>query len=502
MASKRKPARGSRNWTWTRVAIGTGVLLLVLAAVLAFNTMRMEREALAEAPPPPPATDSAAVERLAAALRIPTISSDAGPPSPEALAAFEVHLERSFPHVHAALTRERIGGGSLLYTWPGNDPSVPALLLAAHQDVVPVDAESESRWTHLPFGGVVAGGFVWGRGALDDKGSLMAILEAVERLLERGFRPRQTVYLAFGHDEEIGGSGAMAIAELLRDRGARIGLALDEGFAVVDGVVPGVKRPVALIGVGEKGYLSVELTATGSGGHSSMPAPDNAAVRIARAVDRIVGNPMPARLDGVTGDMLDSIAPYTDGTMRIALANRWLTESLVKSRLLAAPSTAAAIRTTTAPTILQAGTKDNVLPQSARAVVNHRILPGDTIAQVLDHHRRVIGDGRVHIQALAGASNPGAPASTRSGDYQRLRGVIREAFPHAVVAPGLVLGATDGRHYQEFARTVLRFAPFTMKPDDLARFHGNDERLGIADYMRAIAFYERLISSSSLRRDN
>ena len=469
--------------------------MLALVAVLAFNTMRLKAEPLADGPSPAPAVDPAAVGRLSAALRIPTISSDAGPPPAEARAAFAAHLERSFPRVHAELRREQVGGGSLLYTWQGSDADAPALLLAAHQDVVPIDAGSEARWTHQPFGGVVAGGFVWGRGAIDDKASLMAILEAVERSLARGFRPRQTIYLAFGHDEEIGGSGARAMADLLRRRGATIGLALDEGFAVIDGVFPGVERPVAMIGVGEKGYLSVELTATGEGGHSSAPRPGNAAVRVARAVARIADRPFAARIDGATAAMLDSIAPYTDGTTKVALANRWLFDWLVERRLLADPTTAASIRTTTAPTILQAGTKDNVLPQTARAVVNHRTLPRDTIEEVIEHDRKAIDDPKVRIRALPFHSEAGAPASTESEDYRRLRAVVRQSFPHAVIAPALVLGATDGRHYHGLARTVLRFAPLTLGKDDLARFHGNNERVAIEDYMRAIAFYERLISA-------
>jgi len=324
----------------------------------------------------------------------------------------------------------------------------------------------------------------------------MAILEATERLLARGYRPRQTVYLAFGHDEERGGAGDMALAALLKQRRANVGLALDEGFAVLDGVIAGVRSPVAMIGVAEKGYASVELTATGSGGHSSMPSNDNAAVHIARAVERLAGQPLPARLDGPTAAMFDGIAPYSGGTMRIALANRWLLGPLVKRQLLASPDTAAAIRTTTAPTILTAGTKDNVLPQSARAVINHRILPGDTVGSVIAYDRRAIDDPNVHARVLGGAHDPSRPVAANSPEYQRLATIIRASFPEAAIAPGLVLGATDGRHYEGVARAVLRFSPVTMHKADVMRFHGNDERIGIADYMRSIAFYERLISAS------
>jgi len=389
-----------------------------------------------------------------------------------------------------------MAGGSLLFTWPGSDPSAPALLLCAHQDVVPVESGSEHKWSAPPFSGAIADGFVIGRGTIDDKGSLMAILEATETLLGRGYRPRQTIYLAFGHDEERGGSGAAAMAASLRQRGANIGLALDEGYAVLDGVIAGAHAPIAMVGIAEKGYVSVELAASGEGGHSSMPSDDNAAVRIARAVERIAQHQMPARTQGPTGLMLDGIAPYSDIMMRVALANLWLTRPLVEHQFLSVPSTAAAIRTTSAPTIIDAGTKDNVLPQTARAVVNHRILPGDTVESVLAHDRRVIDDARVQVRPLNIQQNPSRPVSPDSAEFRHLKSVIRTSFPEAAVAPGLVVGATDGRHYEGLARAVLRFAPVTMRKGDLTRFHGNDERIAIADYMRAIAFYERLISAS------
>jgi carboxypeptidase PM20D1 len=466
-----------------------------LIAVVSFNTLRLNGEPLGRAPAPLP-VDAAAVQRLSQALRIRTVSTEAGEASPEVLAAFHAFLQRSFPRVHAQLKREEIAGGSLLFTWQGSDPSAPALLLTAHQDVVPIEAGSERKWSAPPFSGTVANGFVVGRGAIDDKGSLMAVLEAIERLLAQGYRPRQTIYLAFGHDEERDGTGAQAIAALLKQRGAHIGLALDEGYAVLDGVIAGVRPPIAMIGVAEKGYVSVELAATGSGGHSSIPSPDNAAVRIARAVERLAENQMPARIAGPTEAMFDGIAPYGGGAMRVALANRWLTGSLVKRQLLAAPDTAATIRTTTAPTIIAAGTKDNILPQFAHAVVNHRILPGDTVDSVIEHDRRVIDDPRVQVRPIPGGHNPSQPVPASGPEFRQLAAVIHASFPEAAVAPGLVLGATDGRHYEGVARAVLRFSPITMRKADLERFHGNDERIGIADYMRAIAFYERLMSAS------
>lgn len=470
-----------------------GVVLLALVAILTVNTLRARPEPLADSAPPPPGTDPAAVARLAASVRIPTISTSDGPAAPEVLDAFHAFLATSFPRVHATLRREVVAGHSLLYTWPGRDPNAPALLLAAHQDVVPIDPGSERKWHYPPFAGTVADGYVWGRGTIDDKQALIAILEAVERMLARGVQPRETVYLAFGHDEERGGSGAKAISALLRQRGARIGLAMDEGFAVLDGVLGFVSRPVAVIGTAEKGYVSVELTASGTGGHSSMPRPDNAAARVARAVDRIATDQMPTRIEGLAGQLLDALAPYSATPMRVAFTNRWLTAPLITRQFLASPDTAAMLRTTTAPTILQAGTKDNVLPQTARAVINHRILPGDTIDGVVAHDRALADEAQVTVRPLPGGHNPSHPADPSGPDYRRVADTIRAFFPNAPIAPGLVLGATDGRSYEGLARTVLRFNPIVMRKDDLARFHGNDERVSIANHMRAIAFYEKLI---------
>ncbi|MFD1613161.1 M20 family peptidase [Sphingomonas tabacisoli] len=475
-----------------KLLIAIAVVLIILIAILAINTARHSPEQLGKPLPPPP-VDQAAVEHLAAAIRIPTISTESGPAPDAVLDAFAQNLAASYPRVHAALKREVVAGHSLLFTWPGADPAAPALLLAAHQDVVPIEGSSESKWTHPPFAGAVANGFVWGRGTIDDKMSVIAILEATERLLARGFQPKRTIYLAFGHDEERGGSGAQAMAALLKSRGARIGLALDEGYAVLDGVLAGVSRPAAVVGMAEKGYVSVELTASGAGGHSSMPVPDNAAVRVARAVARLADKPFPARVQGLTGDMLTALDPYMDQPLRTVVANRWLTDPLIRSQLLKNPRTAAALRTTTAVTILQGGTKDNVLPQSARAVVNHRILPGDTIDSVVARDRASVDDPKVTVRALPGGHNPSRPASTGSPGYKQLAAAIRATYPYAPIAPGLVLGATDGRSYEPIADASLRFTPMTMRPADLARFHGNDERIGIEEYMRAIGFYERLM---------
>lgn len=475
------------------------VALLVLAVVLGINTARFSSEAPERAPvaPPPPPIDAAAIERLAGAVRFPTVSNEDGRYDAAAFEGLAAYLQQSFPHTHATLTRETVAGHSLLYTWRGTDPSLDPVLLAAHMDVVPVEAGTEAKWTHPPFAGVATEDFVWGRGAWDDKSAVVAILEAVERKVAAGWQPARTVYLAFGHDEEVGGRGAQAMAALLKSRGVSLNLVLDEGSMVLKDMLPGVEPAVALIGIAEKGYASVELTTTAEGGHSSMPSGDNAIVRLSGAVDRLSANPFPARMITPLAGTLDRTGPAMDLPMRIALANRWLTEPLVLRTLGSTPSGSAAVRTTTAPTMFDAGTKANVLPQSARAVVNHRLLPGDTVAEVVARDRRVVGDPEVVVRALPDARNPSKVSPTSGDAYEAVERAVTRIFPDAIVAPSLVIAGTDARHYEPVADAIYRFLPVRANPVELTRFHGTDERIAVADYARAIAFYDAFLDEAA-----
>lgn len=478
---------------WGRLLAG---LLIILIAIVGINTARFRPTRQPDLPPSTVKDDPAAVARLAEAIRIPTVSQETGAADAATLGALHALLLRSFPLVHARLTLEKVAGSSLLYTWTGTDKSLPPLLLLAHQDVVPVEAGSESRWTHPPFAGVVADGAVWGRGSKDDKGMLMAVLESVERQLAAGWQPTRTVILAFGHDEEIGGTGAEAMAGLLKSRGVRPWLVIDEGLAVTEGLLQGVSAPVALIGTAEKGSVSIELTTHAPGGHSSTPPNDNAIVHLSRAIDRLAANPFPARLDQPIAGTFERVGPHMGLGMRAALANLWLTERLVLGQLIKIPSQAASVRTTTAVTIIDAGTKANILPQTARAVVNHRILPGDTVASVLAHDIAAVNDPAVSIKVIAGGRDP-TRVSPQGPAFAALEHAIGRTYPKVIIAPSLTVAGTDSRHYGIVSDAIYRFSPMTIRPADLEQIHGNDEHMKIADYMRAIAFYETMLEEGA-----
>lgn len=493
----RAPRRKLVRWLGGGLVVVLGLLLVLGVKTATTRSLQPPAE-----PPLEPLPDAAAqhrlAERLGRALTYETVSRESGAAPETAMRGLHAYLRAAFPAVHSTLKLETIADFSLLYTWPGSDPSARPYLLLAHQDVVPVEAGTESRWTYPPFSGSVEGGFIWGRGALDDKASVLAILEAVERLVQAGFRPRRTVYLAFGHDEEVSGQqGAMRIAATLQQRGVRLDYVLDEGMIIAKGIMPGLARPVATVGLAEKGYLSVELLVDGTGGHSSMPPPHTAVGVLARAVQRIEDNPLPAALRPPTRQLFEHAAPEVSLPLRLALSNIWLLKPILLRQFASLPSTNALIRTTTAATMIEGSPKANVLPQRARAVVNFRVLPGDTTDQVLAHVRRVVGDPRVQVTPLVqDRSEPSPISSPETASYRGLARSIRSLFPEAIVAPALMIGQADARHFAAIADSTYRFAPLLLTSEDLDRLHGTNERISISNYVAAVRFYGQLIRTS------
>jgi carboxypeptidase PM20D1 len=364
-------------------------------------------------------------------------------------------------------------------------------------DVVPVEPDSEKKWSHPPFAGRIADGYIWGRGAMDDKVNVLGVLEAVELLLAQGFQPQRTIYLAFGHDEEGGGQqGAAKIAALLGQRNVKLDFVLDEGSAITDGIIPRIAAPVAAVGIAEKGYLSLQLTVDAPGGHSSMPPASTAIGILSRAIDKIERTPFPARIDGAMEEFFAFVGPEMPWLERALLANQWVFEPWLKRELAKSPLTATLIRTTQAATLFYAGVKENVLPTQARAVVNFRLLGGDTIDRVQSRTREIIGDARVKIAPLAPATEASPISSSDADSFKLLHRTIRQVHPKVIVAPFLAIATTDARHYGKLSNNIYRFVPITVRPQDTDRFHGVDERISVQDYERCVRFYAQLIRNS------
>ncbi len=480
-----------------RILVIILALVLLLLCVVTVRTMLVADRQITVEPAPPVAMDfERAAERLAGAIRYKTISyQENSRRSTVEFLRLHQYLEQAFPLVHKSLAKEVVNNYSLLYTWKGSSQKLKPIILLAHMDVVPAVVEGADDWKYPPFAGRVADGYIWGRGSMDDKLAMTGVFEALENLLEQGFEPQRTVYFAIGHDEEIGGrNGAARIADVLRERGVIAAFTLDEGSAIVEGIVPGVLKPVALIALAEKGYLSLELNAVGQGGHSSRPIHFTAIGKLARSIHRLETNLMPAELRAPASGIFEFLATQMPISLRVVAANRWLFDSVLMSRLERSATTNAIIRTTTAPTLIaKTGIKENVIPRRARAIVNFRILPGDSVQNVIDHVARVIDDRDVTVSKHGNYVEASPVSDIHAVEFKMLHRTIRQVFPEVVVAPGLVIGGTDSKHYVDITSNSFRFLPMYLSKGDLSRIHGKNERLSIKNYSGVIRFYIQLL---------
>ena len=465
------------------------VVAIVLVRTFTFHSLQPETGSVTL-----PEFGSASADNLSRAIKFRTVSHEIGlPVDTTEFFGFRQFLAEAYPLIHANLSKEIFSGLSILYTWEGDNPSLKPVVLTAHMDVVP--AEETERWEQPPFSGYNDGTFIWGRGTLDDKGALISIMETVERLLHEGYRPERTIYLGFGHDEEIGGTmGAAVIAAELSARGVEAAFLLDEGLAVTHGMVPMVEPAVALIGSGEKGYLSVELRVEMDGGHSSTPERESALTVLNAALWRIQRNPPKAFISEPVRDFIRYVGPEMPFHGRAIFANTWLFKGLLLNIYQASAGGNALVRTTMVPTIIGAGAKDNVIPTEAAAVLNARIIPGETAADILAHLERVISDERVRIKPLEGFTRDPSPVSPVDVPaFQTIANTIREVFPEVLVAPTMMLGASDARHYALVSPNIYRFVPQFVTDEDLARYHGLNERIRVDEFLRGIGFYYQLI---------
>jgi carboxypeptidase PM20D1 len=436
-------------------------------------------------------------DELAVCVRRATISSfERGEEDEPAFAAFKEDLKALYPRVHAGLERREIGDRGLLYTWKGRDPALKPVILCAHFDVVPADDAAE--WRHGPFSGDLVEGELWGRGSQDIKVMLVSALGAAERLLGDGFAPQRTVFFAFGGDEEVGGTrGAGRIGAELERLGVKASFLLDEGGPISKGMLSFADRPLALVGIAEKGYIDVLLEAEGRGGHASMPPRRSAAGDLARAVAAIEASPAPASLGFTVRSFLSRLCPYVSFPYRFLFKNLWLTAPLVKAAFASAPTTNAMLRTTAAPTMLSGSAKENVLADRAWANINMRILPGATVAGALERISRIVAPFGVKASAHHPAQlvEPAPESPVDHEGYRSIEGALASAFPDAAAVPFLMSAGTDTKHYRRVAEAIYRFTPLVQTGADLEGVHGRDERVGVGNLRRCALFYKRLIAS-------
>ncbi len=477
--------------------------VVVLAGVLILRAFDMQPEPL-DVPVPDALTGDRAIDgeavarRLGEAIRIQTITEVEGrePLDPQAFERFRTWIAETYPNAHETFILERINGDSLIYRWAGGDGSRKPVAFLAHQDVVPVEDGTVADWRYPPFAGTIADGAVWGRGAIDMKSTLIGLMEAAERLVVAGFEPDRDIYFFFGHDEETGGAkGVAAIVNHLKARGVHFAWTLDEGSVVVRGEDFGIGTDIALVSIGEKGFVTLALTARAEGGHSSMPPQQTAISRLARSIARLHDRQFPSQIGETTVPVLQVLAAEGGFLQRVMMANLWLFGPAVEYLLLDTPTTAAQIRTTTAATVIESGTAPNVLPQEARALVNFRIHPADSVDEVIERVRWLVSRDGVEV-TIAGVSRgvePSPLSSMEGPGFQAIREGIGEAVGPVYVVPALTVGGTDSKHLPGITDAAYRFGPMRLNSEQLRTIHGTNEHIAVSDLVTMVRFYEAVM---------
>ncbi len=485
------------------IAAGAG-----LAAAFAVNTVRAVRFKPEESPVEAYGPENVDVDKyardLSDAIRIKTIANiDPSLTAWDEFERFRELLKERFPLMFGRLELRTFLGASLMFRWAGSRPDLEPIALLGHQDVVPISDGTWDDWKYPPFDGYNDGEFIWGRGALDMKNHLIAVCEAVETLLAEGFEPERDVYLCFGHNEEVmaGGpeEGASTMAKWFEDNGIRLDSIIDEGGAILPVDVPHLlKCKLASIGVAEKGYADFEISVEAKGGHSSQPPKHTALGELADVIKDIEGHQFGSVMTDTVYSLFSQIGRHMTLPGRMLACNIGALKPLILKIMEQIPPAASMIRTTTGVTMASGSPQANVLPQKASVTVNFRIMPGQSVADVERHLRKVIRNKNVKIRNIEQkAKEPSKVSPTDSESFNVISRICRSMNSDVIVAPYLVMGGTDACRYEAVCDNIYRYSPFLMRTELLLTTHGTNERLPVSALKNGVVFFKRYIREAS-----
>jgi carboxypeptidase PM20D1 len=473
-----------------------GLILIISAVVLVRTSMLQPLPEAVYANIKIPKIDiNTAAQNLSRSIQFKTISTyDNNKENADSFEQFHEFLHKTYPTVFSKLQLKEFPPFGILLKWEGKNPELKPIMLMAHQDVVPISPNSEGSWKHPPFSGAIVGGVIWGRGSLDDKGSLIAIMEAVSDLIKEGYTPNRTTYLFFSDKEEILGETAKKVASYFKENNIRLEAVFDEGGFILADAFKEVNGPVVAIGLSEKGYLDLELSASSLPGHTAIPHGQTTVAIISKAISKLDEDPFPVHINGFRIKTYETLASHMSFFDKLPLANMWLFEPFIIRFNRNNPLFKAVNSTTSAASMFTAGVRPNILPPEAKAIVNFRIIHGETVESVIEHVQQTIDDPRIALKKLIEV-NPSHFSSQDTPAYKAITKIVNVLYPdiHPVFAPFTTLGVTDSRNFADVSDNQYRFLAALESMSELAGFHGTDERLSIDNLGKMIQFYMLLI---------
>lgn len=508
------------------ILISVLALIVVIALILVVRTFtykfggegdtKVHREAVNTTP------SEKAIRRFAGGIRIPTVSNESyDQTNLKPFDEFKKYLGRVYPEVYKTMETDTVNTYGLVFHWKGKNSSLKPILFLSHYDVVPVlgydpattvatdtvfqindkplppiQSFSE-KWDYSPFSGAVANGRIYGRGTLDMKVLLFSVMEGADELITEGFQPERDIWFAFGHDEEVGGrQGALKIADYFKQKGLSFDAVYDEGgiIAAPGSAIEAINKPLALVGTGEKGFLTIQLTVKGLGGHSSMPPAKGSLVYAAEIIGKLNENQLPAEIISPIASFFDNVGGEMNFTSRMAIANQWLLKPLLLNSMTKNPASNALVRTTTAITMAKGSDASNVLSSESVVTVNFRILPGSSVADVMDHVKKICESYDVNIKII-NEREPSAISPTNVRGFEIIKENIAKIYPDAIVSPYITIGGTDAYKYQSVSDNIYRLLPFELNQYEQRTIHNENEYISIENFGKVQWYFKEIMRS-------
>ena len=420
-------------------------------------------------------------------------------PEVEKFRGFHKVLESLFPTVFNKLEKIEIDG-NIMMKWSGKNPSLDPIILISHIDVVPAEGE----WTYPPFSGHITDDYkIYGRGTGDIKCGVFSFYQACEELLKDGYVPECDVYLGSSCTEEIGGNGAPKLVNWFKEHNIHLFMLSDEGGGIVQDPVAGIKGNFAAIGIFEKGYGDLKLSAKSNGGHSSTPPKNTPIARLAKFITEIENhNPFKVEFSKAVDQMFYNLAPYSNVFyLKLVMHNLWLFKPILKKVMPAISDEAAAMLQTTIAFTMQKGSNGyNVIPQEAWVCANLRYIPHQSLDESNKLIENIAKKYNIDTEVLL-ATYPSKSLDLNGEPYKMTTECIKKIFPGIGIMPYVVTGGTDSRFFDPVCDNCVRFSPICTLPDQMHSMHGIDENIYITALPQAVDYYKELIKIQETRKD-